>query len=442
MTDHRLELGSEHQPSSEELPSDPRLLELQLIRIRRHAAAARLEARAAEIELLLRRLSMTEARSPEAAETSTDVESHVSPIRSSVDDPPGADRPETSVNLAAGKLGWPTDRDAPGDRRRISMSGDEPALLRGEPTSKESEPLPSRSRPGAFFLSAGLHLGLLVLLALISLHTPPPLDQVALTASPAQPDPEPIESVTIETSEPQAEPVQPQQTEADVALDPTEALQPIALESLDSLDPLLRSLASSESSSSNAQTLSDSSPAAERITFCGVEGGGNHFVYLVDCSKSMGIAFESARNELLRSIDALRPDQRFYVIFFDAEPDYMRVNPRDADNTQSVLATPKHKLALKQWAMGIKMDRGQAPYEPLEFALELQPDVIFLLSDGEFPAGIESLLQERNRVENLFGENRIRSIVHTIGYHSRTGEVRMRAIAQQNQGQYRHVPKP
>ena len=78
------------------------------------------------------------------------------------------------------------------------------------------------------------------------------------------------------------------------------------------------------------------------------------------------------------------------------------------------------------------MDRGRAPYEPLEFALELKPDVIFLLSDGEFPVGIESLLRERNRVENLFGESRIRSIVHTIGYHSRSGEARMRAIAGQN----------
>ena len=71
-------------------------------------------------------------------------------------------------------------------------------------------------------------------------------------------------------------------------MDPAEALQPIALESLDSLDPSLRSLTSREASSSNAQTVTNSSPAAEKITFCGVEGGGNHFVYLVDCSKSMG----------------------------------------------------------------------------------------------------------------------------------------------------------
>ena len=92
--------------------------------------------------------------------------------------------------------------------------------------------------------------------------------------------------------------------------------------------------------------------------------------------------------------------------------------------------------------MSIAMDRGRAPYEALRFALKLKPDVIFLLSDGEFPQGIEDLLREENRVENLFGESYPISIVHTIGYHSQRGEQRMRRIAEQNGGQYRHVRKP
>ena len=71
--------------------------------------------------------------------------------------------------------------------------------------------------------------------------------------------------------------------------------------------------------------------------------------------------FESARHELLRSIDALKPDQRFYVIFFDADPDYMRVNPNDTDNAQSVLATPQHKRALKQWAVESKWIEVELP---------------------------------------------------------------------------------
>ena len=153
-------------------------------------------------------------------------------------------------------------------------------------------------------------------------------------------------------------------------------------------------------------------------------------------------AFESARAELLRSINVLTPDQRFYVIFFDAESDYMRLTSPDRDEARSVFATLENKQALQRWAMTIKMDRGRAPYDALPFALELGPDVIFLLSDGEFPQSIEDLLSQINRVDNLFGDEGPLSIIHTIGYHSRDGESRMKRIATQNGGQYRHVPKP
>jgi hypothetical protein len=138
----------------------------------------------------------------------------------------------------------------------------------------------------------------------------------------------------------------------------------------------------------------------------------------------------------------LKPHQRFYVIFFDTESDYMRLSSLDEDEPRSAYATPENKRTLRRWAMTIRMDRGRAPYDALPFAIELDPDVIFLLSDGEFPQKIEDLLKEINRVENLFGDEGPISIVHTISYHSREGESRMRRIAKQNGGQYRHVPKP
>jgi hypothetical protein len=194
--------------------------------------------------------------------------------------------------------------------------------------------------------------------------------------------------------------------------------------------------------SQRSAAMSLKSDSEAEMQFCGIDGGGNHFVYLVDSSRSMGKAFESARLELLRSIEQLRPDQRFYVIFFDAESDYMRLLAPDRDEARSVRATAANKAALKRWAMSIQMDRGRAPYDALPFAIELRPDVIFLLSDGEFPESIEELLGEVNHFENLFGDSGPISIVHTIGYHSRQGERRMRRIAEQNGGRYRHVPKP
>jgi hypothetical protein len=64
------------------------------------------------------------------------------------------------------------------------------------------------------------------------------------------------------------------------------------------------------------------------------------------------------------------------------------------------------------------------------------------LSDGEFPQKFEDMVKKENRIANLFGDSGPISIIHTISYYSKEGESRMQRIAEQNNGQYRHVPKP
>ncbi len=297
--------------------------------------------------------------------------------------------------------------------------------------------------PPPWLVSAVVHVGVLFLLAAIGLQTQRPRDQVALSASAAESNEVSMETIEIDSSQPETEPTEPTPSETEYELSPVGELAatdfaPDALSAPPA--PALSAMTSSQLSSAAALSLKSDSNA--KIQFCGVEGGGNHFVYLVDSSGSMGQGFESARAELLASIQVLKPDQRFYVVFFDAESDYMRLSNADTDEPRSVNATPANKAALKRWAMRISMDRGRAPYEPLRFALGLKPDVIFLLSDGEFPQGIEDLLREENKVENLFGESHPISIVHTISYHSQEGESRMRRIAEQNKGQYRYIPQP
>ena len=291
-------------------------------------------------------------------------------------------------------------------------------------------------------VSAVGHGLLLIILAAVGLQTQRPKDQVALSASAVEASEVAMETFSIETSEPEAEESEPTPSETEYELSPVGEFA--ATEFTPDAAPASPSAAMSSISSSSSSTslqglMSDSS---ENIQFCGVEGGGNHFVYLVDSSKSMGDGFESARRELLASIEKLKPQQRFYVIFFDAKSDYMRLVDVRRDEPRSVNATPENKAAVRQWAMRIAKDMGRAPYDALRFALGLKPDVIFLLSDGEFPQGIEDLLREENVVENLFGDRHPISIVHTISYHSKEGESRMRRIADQNQGQYRHIPKP
>lgn len=503
---------------------DRRTLELQLIKTQREASAARLEARAAELELMIRRLggqgavaslewtdppvigsSIAEVTSADfpappmqrpanppdrpAPPSSTDEArfSDWNEVRAALLNAMEADAPrpaetilsDTITRKDAGErnqgrlemLDRPSEPDPQhadpvaaitvqepasaepadtGDQSCGDMLGEasdvrEPRVS-GEvliDSNRDEDAQRSRGRPAAWMVSAAGHVGVLLILAAVGLQTKRPRDQVALSASTTAPSETQFESLVIESSEPETEPVVPHPTETQLELSPVGQLAATEFApSADPAPPVPVSGGLPGHSVAPASAMSVESDSDARIQFCGVEGGGNHFVYLVDSSGSMGEGFESARRELLASIQVLKPHQRFYVVFFDAKPDYMRLGNSSFDEPRSVYATPENKAAVKRWAMRISMDRGRAPYEPLRFALKLRPDVIFLLSDGEFPQGIEELLQNENRVQNLFGDSHPISIVHTISYHSQEGENRMRRIALQNHGQYRHIPKP
>ncbi len=470
-------------PAASETPAEfqRRNLELQLIRIRNEAAAARLEARAAEIELMIRQLGSGGSDPGDRASMITPASSPVSQ--------PTANPPVASASVFASwndvRAAMPIATALTTDDNRDDVASDATADDADSDTSPSAEAIaeldsansdPSpprldvderivphgaakfprvddrvlaideqdsqrkRSRPAAWLVSAIAHLAVLLLLAAIGLQTRRPHDQVALSASTSEANAVSMETFTIESSEPEIQTDEPAPTEADYELSPVGEIMAADFAPDAIATPAAASLTTNSTSSLAAMSLKSESDV--KTQFCGVEGGGNHFVYLVDSSASMGAGFESARAELLRSIDLLKADQRFYVVFFDAQPDYMRLSDLSVDEPRSVNATAENKAALKRWAMRITKDRGKAPYDPLRFALNLKPDVVFLLSDGEFPQGIEELLQEENKVENLFGDRHPISIVHTISYYSQEGESRMRRIAAQNNGQYRYIPQP
>lgn len=519
-----------------------RLLELELQKTRSEASAARLEARAAEIELIMRklraegagetlgRIDAADAASPIASpiasrrmESSAPATKQVfaswddvratqamradgtgrgnvsrssspSPAPQDFDSPtkpqspsgtepsgtePGRTAPDQPILRVDGKhAAIPRSHRSPDPASRKTKPSESPTVLAdpafqldlGEPPKaklsaadvaqadravrsisqhlddEEGDSRPQKRRPAALLVSAVTHIIVLLILATVGLQTQRPKDQVSLSASASESSEVAMESFSIETTEIETEPeeiVEPTVSETEYEISPVGTMK-VAEFTPDTIAAPSSSMAASMSSSSAASSASMSlkSDSNSKMEFCGVEGGGNHFVYLVDSSGSMREGFESARQALLASIDLLTPTQRFYVVFFDAEPDYMRIKNPGVDEPNSVYATPENKASLRRWAMRIKKDRGKAPYDPLKFALNLRPDVIFLLSDGEFPEGILELLKEQNHVENLFGETKPISIVHTIGYFSKEGASIMSRIAKQNSGQYRHVPKP
>ncbi len=169
----------------------------------------------------------------------------------------------------------------------------------------------------------------------------------------------------------------------------------------------------------------DGSGGAE---FFGIGGKGGSFVYVVDVSGSMNEAgkHERARYELLRSIEHLNEDQRYYIIFYN-DGWY----PMAAD--KPVLATAKQVDRTRRWVNRVWPGGGTYPLEALLHALSLEPDAVYFLSDGRFdPAVIEAL-----RVQNPPSSGQIP--IHTIAFVNQETIGIMRMIAKNSGGKFRFV---
>lgn len=158
--------------------------------------------------------------------------------------------------------------------------------------------------------------------------------------------------------------------------------------------------------------------------FFGVAAEGKSFVYVVDKSSSMFIdKFDAARAELIESIDGLKPNQSFFVIFFDTS-----YYAQETDGM--VRATPRNKRKVKDWAMMAVSSGGTEPYAAIEQAVELRPDAIFVLSDGEFDPYVVEKVRLINRQFTI--------PIHTIAFT--TNSQTLKTISDQNRGTYRFVP--
>ena len=172
--------------------------------------------------------------------------------------------------------------------------------------------------------------------------------------------------------------------------------------------------------------------------FFGAYGKGERYAFVIDRSSSMtGEKFEVARKELLKAVKQLRSHQRFYVVFFDKGMLEMFGRNKVSD---MLPATPKNLRRVEYWIRNVKVGRGTMPYRAMRRSLEFDPDTVFLLSDGQFNAG-------DNTVAYLIGGKRIdgqkfdaKSDVklNTIGfYHQDDGTLKQ--LADKFDGTYRFV---
>jgi hypothetical protein len=115
-----------------------------------------------------------------------------------------------------------------------------------------------------------------------------------------------------------------------------------------------------------------------RSSFIGLGGNAYRIAYVCDASGSMLSLFDALKIELRRSIDALRPVQSFNVIFFQEQ------GFAAADKTALLPATRQSKDQVWEFVSRMFV-RGQTnPVPALDAAFKQNPELIYLLTDGDF----------------------------------------------------------
>lgn len=298
--------------------------------------------------------------------------------------------------------------------------------------------------------SIGLHVFVILILAGVHLTINKAQDDVMIISQASVAEDHSQELQTIELE---------QVSELEVTDTP---LEPVPIEAADApaLGELATSLvnaASSQPAPTPSRTKADEvgalasesrSLAAQARTdagaeFFGVKAGGRKFVFVVDSSRSMrGGRFEAATREVARAVRRMKKDQSFYVLFYDENINQMTFAPGGPAESRPVEPSPENIESLERWMASIVLGAGAGPDKALEIAIEMLPDAIYLLSDGEFGAAAEKFLAKANVVDDPLDGPRPKVVVHTVALHNQGGADAMQRIATAYGGVYQFVPAP
>jgi hypothetical protein len=170
-----------------------------------------------------------------------------------------------------------------------------------------------------------------------------------------------------------------------------------------------------------------------QTTYYGIPLCAKRVVFVLDTSGSMrGQPMESAKMALLKTVESLPEAVSFDIVMFDQTPAVWQ--PR------LVPATLPLKQMAAQTVIARGMKIGTASHAALNAAFNLDPEVIYFLSDGEptdgQPAQIVESMSERNRTRRI--------TIHTIGVVTQRGggaglAFFMRPLAERNYGVFQLV---
>jgi hypothetical protein len=162
--------------------------------------------------------------------------------------------------------------------------------------------------------------------------------------------------------------------------------------------------------------------------FMGVSGNAMKVVYLCDSSGSMMNKFDTLRQELRKAADTLKPIQAFDIIFF-SEDNFIALDK------QLMLAVPEAKRRAYDFLDKTAPHGSSDPIPGLRAAFGAGPQLIYILTDGDFPNN-NQVLEE---IRKLNKDKRVK--INTIAFMDRgeAYEKLLKQIADENGGLFKFV---
>ncbi|MBW3541866.1 MAG: VWA domain-containing protein [Planctomycetes bacterium] len=169
-----------------------------------------------------------------------------------------------------------------------------------------------------------------------------------------------------------------------------------------------------------------------KAKFMNVEAEGRYFCIIADASTSMtGPKLEFVKAEIIETMSGLKTDARVYVIFF---------NHRAQPYPERRWLAKSERQSVKDWMQRQVVASGLTyPVDAFKIAMSLKPrpDVIFLMTDGEFNPPVPPVPPQIAALNA--GSKKV--TIHTIAFVDRVGEPELKQIAADSgNGTYRYVP--
>jgi len=158
-------------------------------------------------------------------------------------------------------------------------------------------------------------------------------------------------------------------------------------------------------------------------------------VYVIDASGSMIRSLQIVLQEMTRSIDALSEQQNFSIVFFQRN-EAVVVPPRN----RLMPATRENKVKALEWIDQNVVPSGRSnPIDAITYALDLNPDVIFLLSEnitgsGQFEVDQRDLLALLDTLNPADATGRRKTLINTVQFLDPDPLDTLRMIAEQHGG--------